>query len=63
ERTNDVRLIYENPEQTRALMAKYNTTHLYVGDAERERYAVRVEEANLPVIYDRSGVQIYQISD
>jgi uncharacterized membrane protein len=63
ERTNDVRLIYEDPEQTRALMAKYNTTLLYVGDAERERYAVRVEEAGLPVIYARSGVQIYQISD
>jgi uncharacterized membrane protein len=63
ERTNDVRLIYEDPEQTRALMAKYNATLLYVGEAERERYTVRVEEAGLPLLYDRSGVQIYQISD
>jgi YYY domain-containing protein len=63
ERTNDVRLIYEDPEQTQALMAKYNATLLYVGDAERERYTVRVEEAGLPLIYDRAGVQIYQISD
>ncbi|NYT21472.1 MAG: hypothetical protein GKC07_06705 [Methanomicrobiales archaeon] len=63
ERTNDVRLIYEDPEQTRALMEKYNATHLYAGDAERERYSVRVEEAGLPLIYNRSGVQIYRISD
>ncbi len=63
ERTNDIRLIYEDPEQTRALMAKYNATLLYVGDAERERYTVRVEEAGLPLIYNHSGVQIYQISD
>lgn len=63
ERTADVRLIYEDPEQTGALMQKYHATHLYVGDAERERYVVKVEEAGLPLLYDRSGVQIYQISD
>jgi YYY domain-containing protein len=63
ERTTDVRLIYEDPGQTRALMEKYNATHLYVGDAERERYDVRVERAGLPLLYNRSGVQIYRISD
>lgn len=62
ERTNDVRLIYEEPGQTLTLMKKYNATHLYVGDAERERYNVRVEEAGLPLLYERSGVQVYQIS-
>ena len=63
ERTNDVRLIYEDPARTRALMEHYTVDLLYVGDAERERYSVRVEEAGLPLIYNRSGVQIYQISD
>ncbi len=63
ERTSDVRLIYEDPVQTRALMEKYNTDLLYVGDAERERYRVRVEDAGLSLLYNRSGVQVYHLSD
>jgi YYY domain-containing protein len=63
ERVNDVRLIYEDPAKTRELMTKYQATHLYVGEPERERYGVRVDESGLMLIYDRSGVRIYTISD
>jgi YYY domain-containing protein len=62
ERTNDIRLIYEDPGQSRALMEKYGVNLLYVGDPERERYTVRVEEAGLPLIYNQSEVQIYFLS-
>ena len=62
ERVGDVRLIYEDPSMTASLMLKYNTTLLYVGESERERYAVRVSEADLPLVYDHAGVQIYTIA-
>lgn len=61
ERPGDVRMIYENPEMTRPLMQKYGATLLYVGELEREKYMVRVEEANLLPIYDQEGVQIYRL--
>lgn len=62
ERVNDIRLIYEEPEQTVSLMRQYNATLLYVGDTERERYTVKAGEAGLPLLYNQSGVQIYTIS-
>ena len=62
ERVNDIRLIYEDPEQTVPLMRKYNATLLYIGDTERERYTVKAGESGLPLIYNQSGVQIYTLS-
>ena len=62
ERVGDVRLIYEDPSQTAMLMQKYQVTHLYVGESERERYTVRVAESGLPLVYDHDGVQIYTIT-
>jgi YYY domain-containing protein len=62
DRTQDVRLIYEDPAQTRALMERYNMTLVYVGDSEREKYQVRVDGAGLPLIYNQSGVRIYALS-
>jgi YYY domain-containing protein len=62
ERVNDIRLIYEDPEQTVPLMKKYNATLLYIGDTERERYTVKAGEAGLPLLYNQSGVQIYTLS-
>jgi YYY domain-containing protein len=62
ERVNDIRLIYEDPEQTVPLMRKYNATLLYIGDTERERYTVRAGESGLSLLYNQSGVQIYAIS-
>jgi len=63
DRTQDVRRIYEDPGATRALMERYNMSLLYVGDAEREKYHVGVEEAGLPLIYNESGARIYALSD
>lgn len=51
--------MYEDPQQTRTLMEKYNASLIYVGDSERERYTVKVSESGLPLLYDRAGVQIY----
>lgn len=59
DRARDVKTIYEDPHQTRTLMDQYGMTHLYVGDPERERYTVRVDEAGLRLIYDQEGVRIY----
>ena len=59
DRPGDIRMIYENPAMTRPLMEKYGASLLYVGELEREQYAVRVQEAGLLTIYDQEGVQIY----
>jgi YYY domain-containing protein len=60
ERPADIRAIYENPEQTLALMEKYNATLLYVGEPEHERYDVRLPDRGLRLIYDEGGVRIYE---
>ncbi|MDI9633738.1 MAG: DUF2298 domain-containing protein [Methanolinea sp.] len=60
-RQADVRAIYEDPASTATLMRKYNVTHVYVGEPERERYAVRLGDAGLPAVYDRDGVSIYAL--
>lgn len=61
ERMADVRAIYEQPDRTVPLMEKYGATHLYVGEAERERYAVSIPEEALEVVYDDAGVRIYRL--
>jgi uncharacterized membrane protein len=63
DRARDVRIIYEDPVRTRTLMDQYGMSHIYVGDPERERYNIRVEEAGLRLIYDQEGVRIYALSD
>ncbi len=63
QRLSDVRAIYEQPEQTADLMRRYNATLLYVGDPERQKYTIRVEEAGLPILYDRGGVRIYTLPE
>ncbi len=60
-RMNDVRSIYENPEETVTLMKKYNTTLIYVGDSERSRYRVNLDSADIVPVYDQDGVKIYTI--
>ncbi|OPX66409.1 MAG: hypothetical protein A4E36_02052 [Methanoregulaceae archaeon PtaB.Bin009] len=60
-RIDDVKTMYEKPDQTESLMRSYNATHIYVGDLEREQYGVRVHEAGLLLVYDRAGVQIYAL--
>jgi uncharacterized membrane protein len=60
-RMNDVRSIYENPEETVTLMKKYNATLLYVGDSERSRYLVDLDSADIVPVYDREGVKIYTL--
>jgi len=60
-RLADVKAIYEEPDLTAQLMRRYNATLLYVGDPERERYAVRVQDAGLPLLYNHGGVQIYTL--
>ena len=56
---NDVRSMYENPNETVALMKKYNATLLYVGESERSRYRVNVDSADIVPVYDQDGVKIF----
>jgi YYY domain-containing protein len=58
-RMNDVRSIYENPNETVTLMKKYNATLLYVGESEQSRYRVNLGSADIIPVYDRDGVKIY----
>ncbi|MDG6257830.1 MAG: DUF2298 domain-containing protein [Methanomicrobiaceae archaeon] len=60
-RMADVRAIYERPDKTAALMEGYGATHLYVGEAERERYRVSIPEGELEEVYSAGGVQIYRL--
>ncbi|ABS55209.1 conserved hypothetical protein [Methanoregula boonei 6A8] len=61
-RPGDVRAIYENPDQTVALMKKYNATLLYVGDTERETYNVSLPSTGLEQVYSGEGTEIYRLS-
>ncbi|WP_241648031.1 DUF2298 domain-containing protein [Methanoculleus taiwanensis] len=61
-RIDDVRAIYEEPSHTVELMRKYDATLLYVGDPEREKYAVSLPTDGLSEIYNERGVQIYRIT-
>jgi YYY domain-containing protein len=61
-RPADVRSIYENPDQTVALMKKYNATLLYVGDVERETYNVSLPSTGLEPVYSGQGTDIYRIA-
>ena len=60
-RIPDVERCYQEPDRTVALMRQYGCELLYVGDLEREKYAVNLPSNGLETIYDRYGVQIYRI--
>jgi uncharacterized membrane protein len=62
DRPADIRAIYEDPDRTLALMAKYNATLLYVGESECERYDVRLPDRGLVPIYDEGEVRIYTLA-
>ena len=61
-RVTDIRTLYEQPDQTTALMKKYNVTLLIVGDAERTRYKVNISTTGLTRIYLNEGTEIYRIA-
>ena len=62
DRPADIRAIYEQPDKTIPLMKKYNATLLYVGDSERERYAVSLPATGLVSVYSSRGTTIYRPS-
>jgi len=61
-RVDDIRTLYEQPDQTVPLMKKYNVTLLYVGDTERARYNVNISTAGLRLVYSDRGTDIYRLS-
>lgn len=61
-RLPDVERCYEEPDRTVALMQQYGCTLLYVGDLERKKYTVNLPSNGLERIYNRNGVQIYELS-
>lgn len=62
-RQRDVSTIYAYPEQSRALLEKYKVTHIVVGPDEYSSYTVDVSgiAAIANLVYDKDGVQIYEI--
>jgi len=60
QRVFDVRRIYEEPDETLRLMAKYNATLLYVGPYEKSRYRVHLPDSGLLPVYDDQDVTIYR---
>jgi YYY domain-containing protein len=61
-RKDDIRAIYEEPDQTVRLMKRYNATLLYVGDAERERYQVALPDTGLKIVYSQGTTDIYRLA-
>jgi YYY domain-containing protein len=62
-RLADVKTIYEDPQKTVDLMKKYNTTLLYLGESERERYRVNISTDGLERIYSADGTEIYRLTE
>jgi YYY domain-containing protein len=60
-RNNDIRAIYEQPENTIPIMKKYQATLLYVGDSEHERYKVNISTEGLELVYSAGGTDIYRL--
>lgn len=61
-RLNDIKEIYENPDQTVSLMKKYNATLLYVGDMEQQKYSVNLPASGLELVYSDRGTDIYRLT-
>ncbi len=60
-RINDIRAIYEQPDQTPALMQKYHATLLIVGEPERSRYNINMSSTDLELIFSQDGTEIYHM--
>lgn len=60
-RMQDVRLIYESPDDFDRLTDKYNITHIYLGEFEYKRYDVSLPAEKLEVYYENDGVTIYSV--
>jgi len=58
----DIRSIYEKPDQTVALMKKYNATLLYVGELERDTYTVNLPASGLIRANSDRGTDIYRLA-
>ncbi len=61
-RTSDIRSIYEDPGQARALMEKYHATLLVVGDTERARYRVNLSASGFSPAFSQDGTAIYRLA-
>ena len=62
ERISDIRAIYEQPDQARALMQKYNTTLVIVGEPEHNRYRVNISPSGFDLVFSQDRTEIYRIS-
>jgi uncharacterized membrane protein len=61
ERINDIRAMYEQPDQIRTLMEKYHATLIIVGEPERSRYNVTMSSADLERVFSQDGTEIYRM--
>lgn len=60
ERGNNIRTIYENPDQTIPLMERYRADLLYVGPEEQQKYTISIPAHDLQELYRNRDVVIYR---
>jgi YYY domain-containing protein len=62
-RTGEVRAVYEDPARAPGILRRYNVTHVYVGDTERELYGrLSLPMEYLVPVYEAGGVTIYRFT-
>jgi uncharacterized membrane protein len=62
-RIGEVRAVYEDPDRAPGILRKYNVTHVYVGDTERELYGrLSLPMEYLVPVYEAGGVTIYRFT-
>ncbi len=60
-RIQDVRIIYETPDQSPILLQEYGVTHIVVGSFEKERYLVNLPSEGLKPVFSEGGTTIYEV--
>lgn len=61
-RMQDIKMIYESPEDFDRLTGKYNITQIYVGEPEREAYDVNLPVEKLDICYENDKVTIFSLA-
>lgn len=60
----DVRKMYSDPENSKALFEKHSVDYIFIGSDERSSYSVNESgiQTIATLVYDENGIQIYEIN-
>lgn len=61
QRVADVQMIYADPSRSASLLAFYGVDYLVLGDAEKERYTVRLPDDMTEEVFSQNGTTIYRV--